>query len=380
VTNRRHDAVSRTLTASLYAVLAVAAVATAACKGNFKPRDAGGDDADHHDPADADPDLDVAIPDADRDSTDDDIDEDCMPSCGSRQCGTDGCGGLCAPGCGPSQACSAFGQCEEVRPWTWASVPGGSFAMGSLINEAGRYDNEVRHTVTLTHGFVILSTEVTQADFTALMGYNPSTYTDCGPDCPVETLNWHQAAAYCNALSDGEGFRRCYDCDGLGRDIICTMNPAFDSPYDCPGYRLPTEAEWELSARASTTTATYNGDLPEDAIGCESPNMVLDSIAWFCGDSDGSLHAVARLEPNELGLYDMLGNVYEWVNDLLYDYPTTPVTDPWGSSDGLLRVIRGGSWNYGASEARAANRGWTNGGAIERLDFVGFRVARTSGP
>ena len=268
---------------------------------------------------------------------------------------------------------AATGPCGFVR------IEAGTFTMGSPSGELGRDSDETQHSVTLTRDFYLQTTEVTQAQWQRLMGNNPSRFSGCA-DCPVETVNWWEAVAYATALSAAEGLPACYTltgCGGVlpGNDMECsgvTINAAGANPYDCEGYRLPTESEWEYAARAGTTTATYAGNLTSTSC---SDSTVLP-IAWFCGNSDDVTQPVGGRQPNAWGLYDMLGNVWEWTWDwLLRTYPST-ATDPTGATGGSSRVRRGGSWYNLARDARAADRGDDTPGV--RDHNMGFRPARTA--
>ncbi len=259
--------------------------------------------------------------------------------------------------CAVRTECKALGWCTPAgrvcgpvgTPAGFVAIPPGTFTMGSPSNEEGCDIDETQHTVTLTRGFWLQATEVTQAEWKAIMGSNPSEHKACGKSCPVETVSWFDAVAYLNKLSAREGLEPCYDGTRF-KGLACT------------GYRLPTEAEWEYAARAGTTGARY-GDL--------------DAIAWYGGNSAHRTQPVGTKQANAWAVYDMLGNVYEWVQDWYRSYPTSGVTDPQpqGDTGGGRRVYRGGSWRFAARYARAASRGWV--GPAGCANDLGLRAARS---
>jgi len=251
--------------------------------------------------------------------------------------------------------------------------------MGSPEDEIGRYDDEVQVVVNLTHDFVMQTTEVSQAQFHELMGYNPSGFFDC-INCPVENVNWYQAAAYCNALSEEHGLVSCYYCEGNESETECelTSDSFFDGHYECEGFRLPTSAEFEYATRSSSVSATYNGNLEAIHHYCAGPNEVLDSIAWWCHNSHEMTHEVGRLTPSPWGLFDLLGNVYEWCSDWRESrLGMDELTDPYGPDFGTSRVLRGGSYVSFDMELRSA--AWTAEDPEVQGTDIGFRPVRTVG-
>ena len=216
-------------------------------------------------------------------------------------------------------------------------IAGGTFSMGSL---SGGSDEQPVTTVTLSP-FWLAKTEVTQAQWEAVMGSNPSSFK--GGQLPVETVSWDDAMKFCRKLTERER--------QAGRLPTGTI------------YTLPTEAQWEYACRAGTT-GDYAGEV--------------DAMAWYNKNSGGATHEVGTKQANAWGLRDMHGNVWEWCLDWDGPYFGGRVTDPKGAPSGTFRVRRGGGWNDEADYARSAFRNF-NGPAF-RSNIVGFRPARSSVP
>jgi formylglycine-generating enzyme required for sulfatase activity len=213
----------------------------------------------------------------------------------------------------------------------FVKIPAGTFMMGS--NGLNQNEQPV-HYVTISSAFYMATTTVTQKQWRAVMGNNPSYFK--GANRPVENVSWDDAQEFIERMNQREPDK---------------------------GYRLPTEAEWEYACRAGTTGECY-GDL--------------DAIAWYDGNSGGATHPVGQKQPNAWGLYDMNGNVWQWCQDWFGEnyYGSSPATDPQGPSMGPFRVFRGGAWSFLASCVRSANRsGFYPGG---RTSLLGFRLVRTS--
>ena len=326
------------------------------------------------------------------------------------QCGSDNCtNGYCAP--------SGF-----------VYIPAGTFCMGSpdgstecmgetAPEDSNRYSwEEPQHEVTLTDSFFVQEHEVTQAQWLEVaewwnaqseefrgsitMGTDPSYFngtgggTDCGDNCPVERVSWWDAVFFANAMSLREGLEVCYGCaagwtgtPGGGCSVGATYCYPGDSctsgfslvGYECEGYRLSTEAEWEYAYRAGSRTVFYPSEGNDGSYSEEN----LTQIGWYWGNSGGTTHVVSSLnvvdpkESNAWGLYDMSGNVWEWVWDWWDSdyYLSSPAEDPLGGT-GSNRVNRGGSWSSNARYARGANRSCYN--PDNRNHNIGFRLVRSA--
>ena len=270
-------------------------------------------------------------------------------------------------------------------------LKGKSFQMGASYDGA-ESDEKPVHRVIFARDIYMCDHEVTQAEWQAVMGNNPSHYQGEDADKkvadgevqenrPVETVSWYDAIAYCNKLSIIDGLQPCYsvkvsetevDWENLKYENIPTNNTADWNAAVCDfsrnGYRLPTEAEWEYAARggiADTDKAVWAGTTIKSE---------LTNYAWYTGNSDKRTHEVKKKKANGYGLYDMSGNVWEWCWDWYGSYAGEDATDPTGAESGTNRIIRGG-WYSGVSICRASNRGYTSPDG--RGGGLGFRLVRT---
>jgi formylglycine-generating enzyme required for sulfatase activity len=243
-----------------------------------------------------------------------------------------------------------------AKPLVLVHIPAGSFQMGSNDDSSWSWCypcEQPVHTVNIGYHFYLSKYEITQAQYQAVMAGNPSYFSECGNDCPVEQTSWD----YCQMF-------------------VLTLNELIPGG----GFRIPSEAEWEYACRGGTTTRFCFGDSTCSPIECST--CELSDYAWWCGNNGAfgtpeyGTKPVGQKPPNAFGLYDMHGNVWEWCQDWWHgDYTNAPADgSAWESGGGTYRVLRGGCWESPAWECRSSNRAdFLPGGMGSRL---GFRVAK----
>lgn len=231
-------------------------------------------------------------------------------------------------------------------------VEGGKFKMGDTFGD-GNFNEKPAHDVTLT-SFLISMYEVTQKQWIETMGTNSSKFW--GENLPVESVSWTDAIQFCNSRSELEGLKPCYTISG--NSITCD--------FSANGYRLPTEAEWEYAARGGKNSGNYK----------YSGSIDPKDVAWFYNNSNNITHPVGTKKANEVGIYDMSGNVWEFCWDYYSDtyYSVSPLIDPLGPSQGESRSLRGGSWTDDMVFNKVYYRSYY--GQRQRGTNVGFRIVR----
>ena len=252
----------------------------------------------------------------------------------------------------------------------------------SLQDPLGRYE--------LTYEFEIMTKEVTQEQFELLLGYRcqtgkDSTFLDTA-DAAAYFVSWHMAAHFANQWSVYNDLDTCYSCEGITDEVVCSWRSDIDI-QDCSGYRLPTEAEWELSARSGSKSEFWTGQGGlsggnYDSDNCTGDARVIDdvenplisSFAWYCGNNqEEGPKKVGLLEPNSYGLHDMHGNVWEWTHGGGGDFPSSEQNPSNTTSED--RVLRGGAFHNNPYDMRVSFR--SAYAPTKRLSGYGFRLVRS---
>lgn len=267
-------------------------------------------------------------------------------------------------------------------------VQGGTFTMGCTLaqktgcNVGKCCDWELpNHQVSLSD-YYIGKYEITQGEWKALFGTNPSRFSACGDNCPVEQVSWLDALVYCNRLSESKGFTACYYTNANFTQIYGKSGSTWSLPNqeitiywreDANGYYLPTEAQWEYAARGGykSTNKEFSG------------SNTVDDVAWYSGNSGNTTHQKGTRTANELGIFDMSGNVWEWCFDTYGSYNNNDCCNPTASNGstshtsalGSYRVIRGASWGKDAFSSRIYNR--IGSSPSSRGNDIGFRLCRS---
>ncbi|HOF24508.1 MAG TPA: formylglycine-generating enzyme family protein [Thermotogota bacterium] len=259
------------------------------------------------------------------------------------------------------RSAASFKSLEMVR------VRKGSFVMGNTRNDSEGYSDEKPvHTVTLTYDYWIGKYEVTFKEYDAYCaatGKRKPDDEEWGRGTrPVINVSWWDAIGYCNWLSEREGLKKAYDSQG---NLLDKNGKRTTDITKVEGYRLPTEAEWEYAARGGQNSSKYK----------YSGSNTVGDVAWHDSNSGNKTHPVGGKKPNELGIYDISGNVWEWCHDWFEYYSSAAQTNPTGSSNGAGRVNRGGSWYSYAQSCRVASRYYLT--PVNGASNIGFRVSRT---
>jgi formylglycine-generating enzyme required for sulfatase activity len=244
---------------------------------------------------------------------------------------------------------------KNLVPVDLIFVEGGSFAMGCSDPSIKGDDDELDLRDVTVYGFYISTTEITQGLWEDIVGFNVSTVKE--PSLPVNNISWFDAIKFCNNLSLKQKLSPCYTI--RGQKVSCN--------FKANGYRLPTEAEWEFAARG--------GNLSKGTLFSGSNDPF--AVGWYKENSNGKMKPGKQKSPNELGIFDMSGNLWEWCWDYYGGYAGEEIFDPKGPEKGNDRVLRGGSWYYESNVARNSNRFYTSPNS--RSATFGLRIVKKVG-
>ena len=264
-----------------------------------------------------------------------------------------------------------YGYC---RTGGYITVKAGTFMMGAPMSDPCRQSNESYHSVTLTHSFEVLKNECDQWIFYTNLHYKPAEKDKpprkYQPGHPVANVNWHEAANLCNQASVKTKQSQCYKCTGMQDLISCVVDPKYpgNKIYDCPGFRMPTEAEWEMAARGGTSSPTYMGTIKN----CKTKDTVAGKLGWYSWNSNMKSQATGTFT-NPYGIADMAGNVWEWTHDT-WQTNLPKATNP-AFSGGNQISVKGGGYESWAQSLRHAFRGPNT--KDTRMPVLGFRCVRT---